>query len=387
MKLACVVHRFGADIAGGSETHCRLVAEHLAADHDVTVLTTCAKDHVTWQNTHPEGVSQAGPLRVLRFSVDRSRSLHRFAEISEIVLSGRASLAEQEEWFIENGPRSSGLIEHLRQHGSEYDRIVFWAYRYYPTFFGLPLVADRALLVPTAEEDPLIRLSILTKFFALPRGYIFLTPEEAELIARRSEGPAAPSCIVGSGLDPARPGSASGPAVADDPFLLYLGRIDPNKGCETLLRFFVRYQERGGPPVHLVMAGPANMEVPDHPQIDRLGLVDDAVRESLLSRASVLMVPSPFESLSLVLLEAWNHGVPALVNGRCSVLKGQALRADGALYYGRFDEFAACLDYLLSHRDVARQLGRQGLAYVDREYRWPQVMRKINDFVTSVGGA
>src|SRR4029079_16014941 len=135
-------------------------------------------------------------------------------------------------------------------------------------------------------------------------------PGKAEPPRGCANGPPPPSCIVGSGLDPARPGSASGPAVADDPFLLYLGRIDPNKGCETLLRFFVRYQERGGPPVHLVMAGPANMEVPDHPQIARLGLVDDALRESRLSRASVLMVPSPFESLSLVLLEAWNHGVP-----------------------------------------------------------------------------
>jgi glycosyltransferase involved in cell wall biosynthesis len=385
MKLACVVHRFGADIAGGSESHCRLVAEHLAAHHDVTILTTCAKDHVTWQNAYPAGVSQAGPLRVLRFTVDRPRSLHRFAEISEVVLAGRASPAEQEQWFIENGPRSSELVEYLRRHGTEYDRILFWAYRYYPTFFGLPLVADRALLVPTAEEDPLIRLPILGKFFALPRGYVLLTPEEAELIARRSEGPPVPFCIVGSGLDPALPGSGTRSTIAE-PFLLYLGRIDPNKGCETLLRYFARYQEGGGSPVRLVMAGPANMEVPEHPLIERLGLIDDAARESLLSRASVLMVPSPYESLSLVLLEAWNHGVPALVNGRCSVLKGQALRANGALYYGRFDEFAACLDYLLTHPDVARQLGKQGLEYVEREYRWPQVMRKLSDFVATCGG-
>ena len=171
-----------------------------------------------------------------------------------------------------------------------------------------------------------------------------------------------------------------------EPFVLYLGRIDPNKGCDALLRHFVRYQERGGPPVQLVMAGPANMEVPEHPLIKRLGLVEDAVRDSLLSRASVLMVPSPFESLSLVLLEAWNHAVPALVNGRCSVLKGQARRANGALYYRRFDEFAACFDYLLAHPDVARQLGRQGLAYVEREYRWPNVMRKISDFIARGSG-
>ena len=50
MKLACVIHRYGADIAGGSEGHCRLVAEHLAAQHDVTILTTCAKDHISRRN-------------------------------------------------------------------------------------------------------------------------------------------------------------------------------------------------------------------------------------------------------------------------------------------------------------------------------------------------
>jgi glycosyltransferase involved in cell wall biosynthesis len=380
MKLACVVHRFGAGIAGGSESHCRLVGEHLAADHDVTVLTTCAADHVTWQNVYPAGASDAGPLRVLRFPVDRPRSLHRFAELSEIVLSGRGSPSEQEQWFVENGPQCSGLMEHLRRRGGDYDRILFWAYRYAPTFFGLPVVADRAVLVPTAEEDALIRLPVLRKFFTRPRGYIFLTPEEAELVAAHAGAPLAPSCVVGSGLDPAPPVTVAGPPERG-PFLLYLGRIDPNKGCGTLVGYFIRYLESGGLPVRLVMAGPANMPIPEHPRIERLGLVDDAERASLLSRASVLVVPSPFESLSLVLLEAWNHAVPALVNGRCRVLKGQALRADGALYYRRFDEFAACLTHLLTHADEARQIGRQGLAYVDREYRWPLVMTKIGDLL------
>jgi glycosyltransferase involved in cell wall biosynthesis len=132
------------------------------------------------------------------------------------------------------------------------------------------------------------------------------------------------------------------------------------------------------------MAGPANMPIPDDPSVKRLGFVDEPAREALLANATVLVVPSPYESLSMVLLEAWNHGVPALVNGRCSVLKGQALRADGALYYQNFDEFARGLDYLLGRPDVARQLGQQGLSYVDREYRWPQVIHKIEHFLASI---
>jgi glycosyltransferase involved in cell wall biosynthesis len=163
--------------------------------------------------------------------------------------------------------------------------------------------------------------------------------------------------------------------------VLYLGRIERNKGGETLLQYFERYLERGGAPVQLVLAGPANMPLPEHPLVKRLGVVDDAVRDALLAEASLLVIPSPFESLSMVLLEAWNRGLPALVNGHCKVLKGQVLRADGGLYYHHANEFAAGLTYLLDHPDVARRLGRQGLAYVEREYRWPTVMGKVERFL------
>jgi glycosyltransferase involved in cell wall biosynthesis len=379
MKLACVIHRFGADIAGGSEGHCRLVAEHLAATHDVTVVTTCAKDHITWRNHYPSGESRLGAVRVLRFPVARERELHRFMDLSDLVFADRASPDEEELWFRENGPDAPELIEHLRRHGSDYDRVLFWSYRYYHTYFGLPLVADRAVLVPTAEEDPLIHVDAVTRFFSLPRGFLFLTPEEQALVEARAPA-GTPSAVIGCGLDPV---SASAPASTldalglRDPFVLYLGRIDPNKGCGALLRHFQRYVESGRD-VLLVMAGPASMPIPEHPLIRPLGFVVDEVREALLRRARALVMPSPFESLSMVLLEAWNHGVPALVNARCRVLRGQVERANGGLYYGNAIEFGAALDYLLDHQADSRELGHQGLAYVDREYRWPTVMARID---------
>src|SRR5437867_9084864 len=157
VKIACVVHRFGADIAGGSETHCRHVAERLAARHDVTVLTTCARDHVTWANELPPGVSHEGAVTVRRFPVARQRSMQRFSEICDRVFLGRPSRDEQEEWFRQNGPDCPDLLRYLETEGSTYDRVVFWAFRYATSFFGLPLIAERAVLVPTAEDDPIIR--------------------------------------------------------------------------------------------------------------------------------------------------------------------------------------------------------------------------------------
>lgn len=384
MKLACVIHRYGPEIVGGSESHCRSLAERLAERHDVEVLTSCARDYVTWRNVYPAGWSQAGPVRIRRFPVARQRRLHRFAEISELVFSDHASLEEQRLYFRENGPEMPELLGYLAEHGAKYDRVLFWSYRYYPSFFGVPIVADRAILVPTAEEDPLIRASILGPFFALPRGFLFLTPEEADLIAGRSARALPPSCVIGGGLEPATERSDTC-LLADrgigGAFAVYLGRIERNKGCETLLRYFLRFLAEGGPGVQLVMAGPVLMELPDHPSIIRLGIVDEALRAALLSAARLIVIPSPFESLSLALLEAWNHRLPALVNGRCKVLKGQVARADGGLYYGHIDEFAECLRFLLTEPETARRLGEQGLAYVNREYRWPTVMKKVEDLL------
>ena len=66
--------------------------------------------------------------------------------------------------------------------------MLFWAFRYFNSYFGLPLVADRAVLVPTAEDDPLIHVDALDRFFALPRGFLFLTPEEEALDRRARAG-------------------------------------------------------------------------------------------------------------------------------------------------------------------------------------------------------
>jgi|KBSMisStaDraftv2_1062788.scaffolds.fasta_scaffold02982_8 glycosyltransferase involved in cell wall biosynthesis len=381
MKLACVVQRYGLEVVGGSESHCRSIAERLAAHHDVTVLTSCASDYLSWKNTYPAGASAVGPVRVQRFAVERPRNTHRFAELNNIVASGRATADDEAEWFRENGPQVPGLLDHLRAHGREYDRVLFWTYRYSPSYFGVPLVRDRAILVPTAEEDPVIWLRSVPEFFTLPRGYVFLTPEEADLVRSRANAPLPPSCVIGTGLETAE--SVVAGVSRPGPFVLYLGRVDPNKGCETLLRYFQQFVDREGARVQLVLAGPVFMPVPSHPAIVPLGFVDEATRAALLNSALALVVPSPYESLCIALLEGWNHSRPALVNGRCRVLKGQVMRANGGLFYGNATEFATALRELLDRPEMATQIGRQGLEYVNQQYRWPTVMHTLETFLAS----
>jgi len=327
VKLAFVVQRYGAAIAGGSEGHCRQFAERLASQHDITVLTSCASDYVTWENTYPPGSTIENGVRVIRFPVAHPRRLKTFADLSDEVFDGGAPRERETDWFRENGPETPALLDHLRAHGTEYDRVLFWTFRYYPSFFGLPLVADRAILLPTAEEDAAIKLRVLADFFEQAAGYLFLTPEEETLVSSRAGRALTPSATIGIGLDP-EPSSAVSRSPIDtlgitSPYLLYLGRVDRNKGCDTLLEYFAAYE---GPQATLVLAGPAKMQIPAHQRIRALGYVTDEVRRALLTHATALVVPSPYESLSIVLLEAWNHARPALVNGRCKVLAGQSAR-------------------------------------------------------------
>jgi glycosyltransferase involved in cell wall biosynthesis len=387
LKLAFVVQRYGAEIAGGSEAHCRELAERLSARHDITVLTTCSRDYVTWQNTLPAGTTSERGVRVLRFPVAQPRRLKTFADLSDEVFDGRAPLERQAEWFHENGPVVPALLEHLRRDGSAYDLVLFWTFRYFPSFFGVPLVEERAVLVPTAEDDAAIHLPILEGFFQRPAGYLFLTPEEQALVSTRAGRSLRPSAIVGIGLEQPngvpsrRPLEAIG--IPED-YVLYLGRVDRNKGCHTLLEYFRDYAAHHDGPT-LVLAGPATLQIPAHPRIRALGYVSDELRSALLTHARALIVPSPYESLSIVLLEGWNHGVPALVNAHCRVLAGQVTRADGGLYYRSSAEFQEALSYLLTHDHERQVLGRQGLAYVEREYRWPTVLERVEALLTRIG--
>lgn len=385
MKLALVVQRYGADIAGGSEAHCREIAQRLSATHDITVLTTCARDYVSWQNAYPPGETRDGGVRVLRFTVRQTRRMSAFADLSDEVFDGGAPPERQIEWFRANGPDAPELVDHLDAKGREYDLVLFWTFRYAPSFFGLPHVAGRAILVPTAEDDAAIHLDVAGDFFRQPAGYLFLTPEEEALVSMRAERALRPSAVIGIGLDPppADTGRAALAALGvPDDYVLYLGRVDRNKGCHTLLDYFQEYANRSN--VTLVLAGPAKLQIPSHPKIRALGYVSDAVREALLAHATALVVPSPYESLSIALLEGWNHGTPALVNAECKVLEGQVRRANGGLHFRSAAEFAEALDVLLADDRLRRALGQQGRDYVDREYRWPTVMARVERVLTDV---
>jgi glycosyltransferase involved in cell wall biosynthesis len=388
MRLAFVIQRYGTEVNGGAELHCRWLAERLARRHHVEVFATRALDYLEWRNHYPAGTTAVNGIPVHRFTVGKRRNAREFASLCNVCFHEPHTRQEEEAWVRANGPYSPKLVKGVAGARARFDFFLFYCYRYYQSYYGLPAVRDRAILVPTAEEDPAIHLQIFKPFFRSPRGIVYLTPEEQTLVEDAADNRGLPSVVIGSGLNLPEPDPALDFRARHRlprPFLLYVGRIDKNKGCITLFAYFQKFLEETGEDVDLVLAGTAVIPVPDHPHIRHVGFITEEEKVAALRECRLLVAPSPYESLSVVTLEAWKLGTPVLANARCRVLMGQCRRSGGGLFYHGYAEFAEALKLMLSRPEVGRTLGAQGRRYVEDEYSWERVEGKMEDLFTRSG--
>ncbi|MGE5125522.1 MAG: glycosyltransferase family 4 protein [Betaproteobacteria bacterium] len=379
MKVAFVVQRYGPEVVGGAELHCRWIAEHVAGRHEVEVLTTTATDYLSWQNVLPAGESRANGVTVRRFPVARERRVDTFDPVANQVCFFEHTDEEERRWLEEHGPVCPGLLDHLRRHEPEYDAIVLFSYRYWTSFFGVQVAPHKSLLVPTAEHDRVLYLRLFREFFRRPAAIVFNTPEEKELIERVTGNASLPGEVVGTGIE--RPASVPVDEVAPrldllGDYFVYVGRIEPEKGCAVMIDHFLRWQRETRSSATLALFGRSTMSFSENAHVRLMGVVPDGEKLAAIARARALVMPSRHESLSMVVLESWLMGRPVLVNGDCEVLRGQVLRANGGLYYRRYEEFAAAMDLLLGTPALADRLGAQGRAYFESNYAWERVMEK-----------
>lgn len=384
MRLAVVVQRYGTNLGGGAELHARYIAEHLARHADVEVLTTCARDYITWRNELPPGPDQVGGLVVRRFPVARERDPIDFGRRSARVFDNTHSLADELAWLASEGPTSPALVRYIRDHATAYDYFLFFSYRYYHAYYGARAVPERAVLVPTAERDAAIGLAIFQPLFRGVRALVYNSFEERALIEHLARNGQVPGVVVGVGseipaeVDPQRFRQRFG---IEGPFVVYVGRIDENKGCQELFEYFRRYASAVSRRLRLVLIGQAVLPIPAHPRIHHLGFVADQDKFDAMAAAEALVMPSVYESLSMVALEAWAVGRPVLANGRCDVLRGQCLRSNAGLYYENYEEFAETLYVLETNRALNAALGLNGREYFRRHYAWPVIERKYLDLL------
>jgi glycosyltransferase involved in cell wall biosynthesis len=424
VKLAFVIQRYGTEILGGSEYHCRLIAERLAQRHEVNVLTTCARDYLTWKNEYPEGLDRVRGVTVRRFPTSETRDIETFNRYSDWIFHYAHTREDELEWLRRQGPWAPDLVEHLERQQHDYDVLIFFTYLYAPTVLGLQVAPHKSLLVPTAHDEPAIHLGLYRELFALPAGIAFNTEVERRFLLTEFDIRAPAQEVVGCGvetpetlgasraktdappLDVNRDEDAERDAAADeieqgrfrvggrgtvfrrrhrlpDPFVLYGGRIDPGKGCEELVTYFGEYVDQGGSAT-LVLMGAKLMPIPDERWLRFAGLLSEQERLQALEAATVVVVPSPFESLSLLALEAFSVGTPILANARSEVLEEHCRQSNAGLYYGDRDEFVEGLTLLVSDSRLRRAMGTNGREYVRKHYRWDVILSKYDRLMSKV---
>ena len=420
MKIAFIVPRYGTEILGGPEYHCRLIAERLAERHQVDVITTCARDLATWRNEYAEGADRIRGVTVRRFPNARTRDPESFTRYSEWICSNSHTDADEMEWLRQQGPWCPSLLQYLQAQHATYDALVFFTYRHAPTVLGLRIAPARSILVPTAHDEPCLRLEIFKEVFSLPAGVAYNTASERRFLARSFSIPVLVEDTIGCGVDlpqhHAYPRHAppvleatgdvdEASAATEDratgrirshltsrgamfrrrhrlhgPFVLYGGRIEVGKGCEELVEYFGTYSSEGGA-ASLVLMGVKLMPLPEEPFLTFAGLLSDSERSQALEAATVVVVPSPYETLSLLALEAFSVGTPVLANARSEVLVDHCLASNAGLYYADRHEFVECLDTLVGDERLRAALGRNGRDYVRKDYRWDVVLGKYERMI------
>jgi glycosyltransferase involved in cell wall biosynthesis len=420
VKIAFIVPRYGTEILGGAEYHCRLVAERMAERHEVDVLTTCARDSATWQNEYPEAPDRVRGVMVRRFANAGTRDAQAFERLSALVFSPDHDATDEAAWLRQRGPWCPPLIDYLSRHHASYDALVFFGCVHALSVTGLAVAPSRSILVPAARDEPALGLAIVREAFERPRAIAYNTPTEQRFLASRVRVPAEVQDVIGCGVDlpqhhayPRLGPGATDATEADaetshegeaagarpfrshltsrgamfrrrhrlhGPFVLYGGRIEAGKGCEELVEYFSSYVEAGGE-ASLVLMGVKLMPLPEEPFITFAGLLSETERGQALEAATVVVVPSPVETLSLLALEAFSVGTPVLANARSEVLVDHCLAGNAGLFYADRDEFVEGLTTLVADEGLRAALGRNGREYVRRNYRWDIVVSKYERMI------
>ncbi|MCF7859630.1 MAG: glycosyltransferase family 4 protein [Candidatus Cloacimonetes bacterium] len=345
-KIAFVVQRYGEEVNGGAEQHCRQVAERLTDKFNVEVITTCAKDYYSWKNEYESGVCKLNKVTVHRFKVDYERNKKKFDQKSSEIFGIDHLLCDEDEWMKLQGPYSSELLDFIYYNKDRYHKFIFFTYLYATTYYGLPLVQNKAILVPTSHDEPPIYLDIFEKFFHMPSDIFYNTPEEKKFITKKFTNSHIKNLIVGIGFDIPKNVDAKRfrkKYGIREKFILYVGRIDESKGCKQLFDYFIRYKKLNKGNLSLILMGKEEMKIPKHKSIISLGFVSDLDKYDGMAAAQALINPSKYESFSMVLLEAMAVGTSVIVNGNCEVLKGHVERSGNGSIYTDYDDFVECL--------------------------------------------
>lgn len=378
------MQRYGIEINGGAEYHARLIAEKMSQYFEVEVFTSTARDYITWKPHYPNKCELVNNIPVHRFPVQKPRNPKTFGQVQNLIFHDEHTLNDELQWLEEQGPYFPELLDTLEKREKEFAYYFFFSYRYYHSYHGVKRFKDKAVLVPTAEHDPVIYLRLFKDFFNMPGAIVYNSHEEKKMINKVSGNEKVLGDIVGIGSEIPEhfnPQSFRDKYNIREKYFIYIGRLDENKGVPELLRFYLRLLNEEAIDLTLVLMGKSVIDIPEHPRIKFLGFLLDEDKFDALSGAEFLVIPSQFESLSMVTLEAWAVGKPVAANGRTEVLQDQCRRSNAGLWYTNYDEFKKIILLLNENHELKEIMGRNGKNFFETHYSWPVIENKYLNLI------
>lgn len=381
MKIAFVVQRYGKEVMGGSELHCRQIAERLVdKGYDCTVYTTTAKDYITWKNEYPSGKTILNGVVIKRYKVKQERDIESFNKYSDWIFFNKHTPEDEMDWLQQQGPYCAALIDALEQAEKDHDLFIFFTYLYYNTYWGLRRLKGKKVLVPTAHDEPALRLDMMKEVFSAPQAFMFNTESEKKMLSRLFSFENKYQDTVGVGVEIPEKLKSSRflrKYQISLPFVLYAGRIEKGKGCQELIDYFLKFSRRSIR-LSLILIGKLLMDLPVHPRIKYLGFLSPEEKDEATASALATVHSSQYESLCMAALESLAARTPILVQERAEPLKQHCLKGKSGLFYSNYQEFEEALNLLLKDTKLRRVMGENGLEYVRENYSWPVVIEKYS---------
>lgn len=381
-RLAFVTTRFGLDVLGGAEVVAREAAEGFAArGYEVDVLTTCARDHYTWENVYEPGEERVGNLTVHRFRAERSPHGSIRNVIERRVQDGESVSLDAEVTWLNGLFLVPGLYHHLLVHGSSYDAVVLGPYLFWTTVAGAAVDPSRSVVMPQMHDEPYARLSVFRPMMA-DSAAVWLMSEPEHQLAHRLGPLTARHAVTGQGVKVPTSYDPDGFRIRhglERPFVLFAGRRERGKGWDDLLHAFGEAVVRHRLPFDLVTLGVGTVTPPPAlaGRVIDLGFLDDDERNNAYAAATAYMQPSPMESFSRTIMEAWLAGTPVIASAASEVVGWHGERAGAGLVYDDVYGLMACLDVVAEAPEIARELAERGRQYVLDNYTWPAALDRM----------
>ncbi len=394
--IGLVPPRYGPDVVGGAEAViAELAAGLVERGWPVEILTTCARDHVTWDNEYKPGVSTEsygdGELVVRRFETfTDTKGKHRQSIGNRILMGESVSIAEQQLW-VNDSLRVPDLWHFVSDNSDSYRALVFAPYMFWTTFAVGQIAPDRTIIMPCLHDELPARLELFQPMISGARGIWFLADPEAELAESIFTLPRR-NAVVGAGID--IPENYDGQAFKSKfnivgPYLYYAGRREWGKGWLELLGAFETYCATGGADLTLVTSGAGDPDVPPilADRVIDVGFISTEDRNNAMAGASAYVQPSALESFSRTVLEAWLAKTPVIANSGSAVVSWHVENSGAGLLYDSVEELIGYLHWIADNPANAETLAEGGAAYVLSKYQWPDVLDRIeqslNDWTTA----